>query len=58
MNIDWKKIKRIHFVGIKGVAMTALAVWAKEAGYVVTGSDVRDAFPTDEILEKAKKHAL
>lgn len=54
MNIDWKKIKNIHFVGIKGVAMTALAVWAKEAGYAVSGSDVADVFPTDEILAKAR----
>ncbi len=54
MNIDWKTIKRIHFVGLKGVAMTALAVWAKEAGFMVTGSDVVEEFPTDEVLTKAK----
>lgn len=53
MIIDWKKIKHIHFVGIKGVAMTALAVWAKGAGFSVTGSDVTDIFPTDEVLAKA-----
>lgn len=53
MNIDWKKTKRIHFVGIKGVAMAALAVWAKEAGYLVTGSDTSEEFPTDEVLAKA-----
>ncbi len=52
--MDWKKIKSIHFVGIKGVAMTALAVWAKESGYVVTGSDVKESFPTDDVLAKAK----
>lgn len=51
-------MKRIHFVGIKGVAMTALAVWYKEAGYVVTGSDVTEEFPTDEILAKAKIRVL
>lgn len=43
-------MKRIHFVGIKGVAMAALAVWYKEAGYTVSGSDVQDEFPTDEVL--------
>ncbi|KKW09757.1 MAG: UDP-N-acetylmuramate-L-alanine ligase [Microgenomates group bacterium GW2011_GWC1_49_7] len=47
-------MKRIHFVGIKGVAMAALAVWAKEAGYLVTGSDVEEEFPTTEVLAKAK----
>ncbi len=47
-------MKRIHFVGIKGVAMASLAVWYKEAGYMVTGSDVEEEFPTDEVLAKAK----
>lgn len=45
--------KRIYFVGIKGVAMASLAIWAKEAGKIVTGSDVREEFPTDEELAKA-----
>src|SRR5258706_11581892 len=58
MNIDWKKIKHVHFVGVKGIAMAALAVWAKEAGYTVTGSDVEDVFPSDEILVKAKIDVL
>jgi len=47
------KIKRIYFVGIKGVAMAALAIWAKEAGKIAAGSDVGDEFPTDEELKKA-----
>lgn len=47
------KAKRIYFVGIKGVAMAALAIWAKEAGKIVAGSDVGDEFPTDEELKKA-----
>ncbi len=46
-------MKRIHFVGIKGVAMAALAVYYKEAGYLVTGSDVEEEFPTDDVLAKA-----
>lgn len=45
-------MKRVHFVGIKGVAMSALALWYKEAGYSVTGSDISDEFPTDEILSQ------
>jgi UDP-N-acetylmuramate--alanine ligase len=51
-------MKRIHFVGIKGVAMAALAVWYKEAGYMVTGSDVTEEFPTDKVLSKAKISVL
>lgn len=48
-----QKIQSIHFVGIKGVGMTPLAVIAKEAGMSVTGSDSAERFITDEILEKA-----
>jgi hypothetical protein len=47
------KIKSIHFVGIKGVGMTPLALIAKEAGLKVTGSDVDEVFITDEPLKKA-----
>ena len=53
MAIDSSRLKRIHFVGIKGVAMTALAIYCKEKGIVVTGSDVEEEFPTKESLEKA-----
>lgn len=47
------KIKSIHFVGIKGVGMTPLAIIAKEAGIKVTGSDLTDEFITDEVLKKS-----
>lgn len=47
------KQKKIHFVGIKGVGQTALAIIAKEAGVKVTGSDVAERFITDVCLEKA-----
>lgn len=45
-----RKSKRVHVVGIKGVAMTALALYLSEQGAIVTGSDVPDAFPTDDAL--------
>lgn len=45
------KKKTAYLVGIKGVAMTALAVYLKEKGYEVTGSDVEDIFPTDKVLK-------
>lgn len=44
------KIKKIHFVGIKGVGQTALSVVAKEAGIEVTGSDIEEEFITDKVL--------
>lgn len=47
-----EKIKSIHFVGIKGVGLTPLAVIAHEAGLIVTGSDIAEVFITDEALSK------
>lgn len=47
-----EKIKKIYFVGIKGVGMTSLAIIAKEAGFSVCGSDIEEEFLTDEILNK------
>lgn len=47
-------IKRIYFVGIKGVGMTALACCAQDLGIKVSGSDVKEVFVTDEILAKRK----
>jgi UDP-N-acetylmuramate--alanine ligase len=42
--------KSLYFIGIKGVAMTGLAVIAKQLGYEVTGSDVEEVFITDSLL--------
>lgn len=50
LNKILSRYKNIYFVGIKGVGMTALAVLLKEAGVMVSGSDVADIFQTDEIL--------
>lgn len=47
-----KKLK-IHFVGIKGVGQTPLAIIAKEAGISVSGSDIEEEFITSECLKKA-----
>ncbi len=46
------KYKAIHFVGIKGVGMTALAVLAKQMGITVTGSDVAEEFVTEATLKQ------
>lgn len=51
MNEEMTNIQHIHFVGIKGVGMTPLAVIAKEAGMKVTGSDLVDVFITDIALQ-------
>jgi len=51
--LSMRRIKLIHFVGIKGVGMTPLAIIAKEAGITVSGSDIADEFITDIALKKA-----
>jgi len=50
--MDLKKLKHIHFVGIKGVGMTALALCARDLGIKVSGSDTEEIFVTDEVLKK------
>lgn len=49
---DLMAVRSIHFVGIKGIAMASLAVWAHEKGVKVTGSDVKEEFPSDPILKR------
>jgi UDP-N-acetylmuramate--alanine ligase len=47
------QFKHIHFIGIKGVGMSALAIVAQGMGYVITGSDVDEEFITDSSLKDA-----
>ena len=44
--------KKIHFVGIKGVGMSALASFLKNEGAVICGSDVEEKFQTEGVLKK------
>ncbi|MBU6214881.1 hypothetical protein KGM48_03525 [Patescibacteria group bacterium] len=45
-------MKKVHFVGIGGIGMSALAQFYKDRGAIVTGSD-RAASPVTVLLEKA-----
>jgi UDP-N-acetylmuramate--alanine ligase len=47
-----KKIKQIHFTGIKGVGMAALACCAQDLKIKITGSDIGEIFITDELLKR------
>jgi len=47
-------VKRMHFVGIYGVAMAALALYVRDRGIRVTGTDVQEEFPTRAMLTKAR----
>ncbi|MCR4277847.1 MAG: UDP-N-acetylmuramate--L-alanine ligase [Candidatus Berkelbacteria bacterium] len=44
---------KLHFIGIKGMGMSGLAIMAKELGYIVTGSDTAEEFPTSEVLRQS-----
>ncbi len=50
MPVNLNKINRIYFIGIKGVAMSGLAVICKQMGKEVFGSDVSEHFITDKTL--------
>lgn len=52
--MDLEKIKHVHFTGIVGVGMTALALIFKEMGLKVTGSDSEEAFVTHDYLKESK----
>ncbi len=49
-----KDIKKIYFVGIKGVGVAPLAMIAHDAGIEIQGSDVDQEFITDPSLQKIK----
>jgi UDP-N-acetylmuramate--alanine ligase len=46
----FRSAKQIHFVGIKGVGMTALALCAQDLHIQVTGSDTDQVFVTQDVL--------
>ncbi len=55
MMLDFNNIKKIYFVGIGGIAMSAVANIAKEKGYEVSGSDSKEIYdPAKAVLDKAK----
>lgn len=49
--LNLSRIKSIHFTGIKGVGMTALALCAQDLGKKISGSDTDETFPTSAILQ-------
>lgn len=54
MNSSQDALKRIHFIGIKGVGMSALALVLHGLGYKVTGSDSSSSYgETGTLLETA-----
>lgn len=50
-------MKKVYFIGIGGIGMSALAQYFKDQGVEVTGSD-REVSPVTELLEKKGIHVL
>lgn len=48
--MDYSNVKKIHFLGIKGVGVAPLAIIAKQAGFIVSGCDVAETFITESSL--------
>ncbi|MBU1075070.1 UDP-N-acetylmuramate:L-alanyl-gamma-D-glutamyl-meso-diaminopimelate ligase, partial [Patescibacteria group bacterium] len=48
-------IKNIHFIGIGGVAMSAVAVVAKQRGFIVSGSDGDKIYPPASLILEQNK---
>ena len=53
--VDLDKVKRIHFIGIAGVGMRAIANIFIDKGYVVSGSDVKSSPATERLREKGAR---
>ncbi len=51
--MDFKNVKKIYMIGIKGVGMTAVAQFLKSRGKEIVGSDTHEKFFTDEVLKKS-----
>jgi UDP-N-acetylmuramate: L-alanyl-gamma-D-glutamyl-meso-diaminopimelate ligase len=50
--IDWRKVKRVHLIGVAGTGMGSFAGMLKAAGYEVSGSDENVYPPMSTQLER------
>ena len=46
---DWSNIKKIYFIGIGGISMSALAKLLSVRGFIVSGSDVQRSEQTENL---------
>lgn len=52
MSMTLNEVKKAYFIGIKGAGMAAVAEILKARGISVSGSDTKEKFFTDEILDR------
>jgi len=50
--MDIKNIKHIHFIGIGGSGLSALAKMCKDLGFLVSGSDIKESEMTKKLQEQ------
>jgi UDP-N-acetylmuramate--alanine ligase len=55
--LEWesKKLKKVHFIGIGGIGLSALARFLKYRGYEVSGSDIKSTPITKELENEGIK---
>lgn len=56
--LDINNNKKVHLIGIGGVGMTPLAIYLKDAGFDVTGSDIQDFRFKNVLLSKGIKVSI
>ena len=50
--VDLEKVKRIFFIGIGGIGMSALARYFHQSGSIVTGYDKTETVLTKKLVEE------
>lgn len=51
-NIDEKKYRKVHFIGIGGISMSGIAAMLNFYGYHITGSDREESEETDRLVSQ------
>ena len=52
MKIDFEKIDKIHFIGIGGIGLSAIAKFMKLKGKQISGSDLNRSLVIDKLEEE------
>ncbi|TQR33167.1 UDP-N-acetylmuramate--L-alanine ligase [Campylobacter sp. MIT 99-7217] len=51
-------LQKIHFIGIGGIGISALARFLKEKGFSISGSDLKESKITDELFKEGVKISI
>ena len=53
--VDLNKVRKVHFIGIAGAGMRAIANIFIEKGYIVSGSDLKRSAVTDKFIQQGAR---